>query len=69
MISAIPEAFYLKLLTGENMKLIQEKIEQAVSILNELDIDMWLTLCRESDSTPDPASNLFVHPMTYRKGR
>jgi Xaa-Pro aminopeptidase len=42
------------------MKLIKEKINQAIDILNELDIDLWLTFCRESDSTPDPVSNLIV---------
>lgn len=42
------------------MKIIKEKISQAINILNELDIDLWLTFCRESDSTPDPVSNLIV---------
>jgi len=44
----------------ENMKIIKGKINQAIEILNELDIDLWLTFCRESDSTPDPVSNLIV---------
>ncbi|MBD3387195.1 M24 family metallopeptidase [candidate division KSB1 bacterium] len=34
--------------------MINEKIEQAVAILAEHDIDMWLTFVRESTSTPDP---------------
>jgi len=42
------------------MKIIKEKIKQSIDILNELDIDLWLTFCRESDSTPDPVSNLIV---------
>jgi Xaa-Pro aminopeptidase len=42
------------------MNIIKEKIDQAIGILNELDIDLWLTFCRESDSTPDPVSNLIV---------
>jgi len=42
------------------MKIIQEKINQSIEILNELGIDMWLTFVRESDSTPDPVSNLIV---------
>ncbi len=42
------------------MKIIKEKINQTIDVLNELDIDLWLTFCRESDSTPDPVSNLIV---------
>lgn len=42
------------------MKNIKDKINQAIGILNELDVDLWLTFCRESDSTPDPVSNLIV---------
>ena len=42
------------------MEIIKEKINQAIDGLNELDIDLWLTFCRESDSTPDPVSNLIV---------
>ena len=42
------------------MKIIKEKINQAIDILNELDIDLWLTFCRESDSTPDPVSHLIA---------
>lgn len=35
-------------------KLILEKIDQAVAILNEKDIDLWLTFVRESSSIHDP---------------
>lgn len=38
--------------------LVKQKIDQAAGILNELDIDLWLTLARESESVPDPAVNL-----------
>jgi len=34
--------------------LIKEKIDQAVKILNEKDVDMWLTFVRESSTTTDP---------------
>jgi Xaa-Pro aminopeptidase len=48
------------------VQLIQTKIKQAVDILNELGIDMWLTLCRESDSVPDPAIELIsLHKVIW----
>ncbi len=42
------------------MELVRTKIKQAIGILEELGIDMWLTLCRESDTVPDPAVDLIV---------
>lgn len=38
----------------------REKIAQSVTVLNELDIDLWLTFCRESALVPDPAMDLIV---------
>ncbi|MCA9986724.1 MAG: aminopeptidase P family protein [Anaerolineales bacterium] len=38
--------------------LTQEKITQAIEILNELDIDLWLTFVRETTMAPDPALEL-----------
>lgn len=50
-----------------NKQLIQEKVKQAVSILQELDIDVWLTFVRETMLTPDPALDLIVgQGMTWQ---
>jgi Xaa-Pro aminopeptidase len=40
--------------------MIKEKIEQAVEILNEKNIDMWMTFVRESSTIPDPAVEVIV---------
>lgn len=40
--------------------LIREKVAQATAILNELDIDLWLTYVRETTLTPDPVLPLIV---------
>ncbi len=40
--------------------IIKEKIEQAVSILKEKDIDMWLTFVRESAYSKDPVMDIIV---------
>lgn len=44
----------------ENTKLIQEKLTQATAILNEYDLDVWLTFVRETTLSPDPALELIA---------
>ena len=40
--------------------MIKEKIDQAINILIEENIDCWLTFVRESGTTKDPAVDLVV---------
>jgi Xaa-Pro aminopeptidase len=42
------------------MQMIKEKIAQAIEILAEKNIDMWLTFVRESATMPDPAIEMTV---------
>jgi Xaa-Pro aminopeptidase len=43
-----------------------EKIAQAIRILNELQLDCWLTFVRETSEQPDPACKLIVnHDVTW----
>ena len=47
-------------------ELQQEKIAQAIRIMNELQLDCWLTFVRETDEQPDPALKLIFHAdMTW----
>ena len=43
-----------------NTDILKEKIKQAVSILKEQDIDMWITFVRESSVLRDPAMEMIV---------
>ena len=40
--------------------MIKEKIDQAIQILKEKKVDMWLTFLRESESSHDPAIDLIL---------
>ncbi|NOY58503.1 MAG: M24 family metallopeptidase, partial [Calditrichaeota bacterium] len=40
--------------------MISEKINQAISILKEKNVDLWLTFARETSSTPDPVLDLIL---------
>jgi Xaa-Pro aminopeptidase len=47
-------------------KLIQEKVAQATAILNELDVDLWLTFARETSMNPDPVLELIGVDVTWQ---
>jgi Xaa-Pro aminopeptidase len=44
------------------MSLIQEKVNQAIEILREVEIDIWLTFVRETSGVRDPALDLLIGP-------
>jgi len=44
------------------MSLIHEKVNQAIEILKELKIDMWLTFVRETGGMRDPALDFLIGP-------
>ena len=49
------------------MDLNKAKINQAIGILNELDIDLWLIFIRETDMMADPALDLVIgHKVVWQ---
>jgi len=44
------------------MSLLQEKATQAIDILKETDIDLWLTFVRETSGVRDPALDFLIGP-------
>lgn len=45
---------------SSNQKLILEKVEQAIGILREKDVDLWLTFVRETTQVHDPTLSLIL---------
>jgi Xaa-Pro aminopeptidase len=50
----------VSILVTPHRTLIHEKLDQAVGILRERDVDLWLTLARETLLTKDPALDLIA---------
>jgi Xaa-Pro aminopeptidase len=54
-------------MSSSSPSLTAEKVSQAVQILDELDIDLWLTFARETSMMPDPALELILgQEITWR---
>ncbi len=43
-------------------QIVLEKVEQAIAILREKDVDMWLTFVRETNHMHDPSLSLILSP-------
>ena len=47
-------------MSEEMVAIVREKTSQAVEILNELDLDLWITLVRETSQVKDPVMDLIL---------
>jgi len=47
--------------------LIQEKVQQAIKILNEKNIDLWLIFVRETSVNPDPILSVIYGEETLTR--
>ena len=50
------------------MSLLQEKATQAIAILKETDIDLWLTFVRETSGVRDPVLDFLIGPIDLTWG-
>lgn len=50
----------MKMSVKEGANIVQEKLAQAMEILDERDVDLWMLLARESDTMGDPSMPLVV---------